>query len=182
MHMENRNGFSLIACINNKRALGKDNKLLYHIKDDLTHFRLLTTNQVVIMGRKTFESLPNQAPLKNRINIILTINKDFYVDKDKIQDGTEVFIVGNLNELYDILETYCQDKEKFVIGGSSLYEMFLKENLIKRIYLTIVDDDAEGDVYFPKLRDNQWKIDSYSKTKDDSSSLTYQFVFLERKE
>ena len=71
--------FKIIACINQKRALGKDGKLLYTIKNDLANFKRMTVGNVVIMGRKTFESLPNGEPLKDRINIILTSNEEYGV-------------------------------------------------------------------------------------------------------
>ena len=74
--------FKIIACINQKRALGKDGKLLYTIKNDLLNFKRQTLGNVVIMGRKTFESLPNKEPLKDRINIILTSNEEYGVSQD----------------------------------------------------------------------------------------------------
>ena len=73
--------FKIIACINQKKALGKDGKLLYHIGNDLANFKRMTVGNVVVMGRKTYESLPNGEPLKNRINVIVTSNEEFGVDQ-----------------------------------------------------------------------------------------------------
>ncbi len=164
--------FSMIACINKNLALGKNNKLLYHIGGDLKNFKKLTTNNVVIMGRKTFESLPNQTPLPDRINIIVTNNKKWGIDVEKAKDNT--YIVYNINDAIDICQTLFPEKEWFVIGGATLYYTFLCEDLIGKAYITEVNDDATGDAYLSKFNKDEWNI------KHQDTDLTdgiYKFTY-----
>lgn len=156
--------FKIIACINQKRVLGKDGKLLYTIKNDLSNFRRMTTNNVVIMGRKTFNSLPNGEPLKDRINIVLTTDEDFGVN----QDYDNVYIVHSVKDVVELCEAFFSDKELFVIGGETLYRQFMEENLIDEMRLTIVKDDADGDVFFPEYNKDDWY--SYYKSMAQVSS------------
>lgn len=143
--------FKIIACINQKNVLGKDGKLLYHIGNDLHNFKTMTSfNGVVIMGRKTFESLPNGEPLKDRINIILTSDVNFGVD----QDFDNVYIVHSLKDVIELCEAFFYDKELFVIGGESVYRQFLEADIVDEMRLTIVNDDCDGDVFFPQYGDD----------------------------
>lgn len=156
--------FKIIACINQKRVLGKDGKLLYTIKNDLSNFCRMTTNNVVIMGRKTFNSLPNGEPLKDRINIVLTTDEEFGV----YQDYDNVYIVHSVKDVVELCEAFFSDKELFVIGGETLYRQFMEENLVDEMRLTIVKDDADGDVFFPEYNEDDWY--SYYKSMAQVSS------------
>lgn len=138
--------FKLIACINNKNYIGKDGKLLYHIKNDMKFFKKMTTDNVVIMGRKTFESLPNKKPLQNRINVIITSNKEFCID-----ECNNAYIVSSIKDAIELCKSLFYDKDWYVIGGASIYKQFLKENLIDTMYLTRVCDDTIGDTDIPEL-------------------------------
>lgn len=165
--------FKLIACINNKNYIGKDGKLLYHIKNDMANFKRMTTDNVVIMGRKTFESLPNKKPFPNRINIIITSNKEFCIDKCE-----NAYIVSTIQESIELCETLFDNKDLYVIGGSSIYKQFLKENLIDTIYLTKVDDDTIGDVDAPEIGKivSSWKVLYCSdKMIDKDTNIEYRF-------
>lgn len=146
--------FKIIACINQKRALGKENKLLYHIGNDLANFKRMTIGNVVIMGRKTFESLPNGEPLKDRINVIITTNEDFGVDA-KFEN---VYIVKSIKDVVELCDAFFWDKEVFVIGGESIYRQFMDEGLVDEMRLTIVNDDSDGDVFFPEFNEDDWNI------------------------
>ena len=137
--------FSLIACINYKFALGKNGKLLYHIKSDLMNFKRMTQDNAVIMGRKTFDSLPNGA-LKNRVNIVITNDRSFKADN--------VIIVHSVEDAMRICEERYPNLECFVIGGGKIYEEFLIRNVVNTIYLTIVHDDLDGDTHFPIFTQN----------------------------
>lgn len=165
--------FKIIACINNKLALGKEGKLLYNIGSDLKNFQRMTTNNVVIMGRKTFESLPNSEPLKNRVNIIITSNMDYNIDAS----FDNVFIVHSIDEAIDMCEAFYSDKECFVIGGSSIYEAFLNKGNVNELLITNVNDDTDGDVYFPNVFDNgEWYLYYQSYTqRQRSDETTYKF-------
>lgn len=171
--------FSLIACINSKRALGKENKLLYHIPNDLSNFKKMTTDNVVVMGRKTFESLPNQKPLPNRVNIVITSNDDWKIDGEY----DNLFVVDSIEMARDFCEAYYSDKECFIIGGSSIYNQCLNNGIINTIYLTTVNDDIEGDVYFPEINKIEWKTFYESNTQRHRTSeidLTYKFLIFKK--
>jgi len=129
---------SLIVAIANNNVIGYNNSLPWpRISQDMKWFRDKTINQVVIMGRKTFESL-NSIPLKNRTNIIVTSQAFDGVDTI----NSQLDIISELKSL----ETKFTDKEIFIIGGSQLYE--LTKDIVDRIYLTRIYTDYYGDTYF----------------------------------
>ena len=174
--------FKIIACINQKKALGKDGNLLYHIGNDLANFKRMTVGNVVIMGRKTFESLPNGEPLKNRINVIITSNKEFGVSKDY----ENVYIVNSIEDAVELCEAFFDGKEVFVIGGESIYREFMGRNLVDEMRLTIVNDEADGDIFFPEYNEDDWYV--YYKSMAQVSSWEgvdksfYYEILLRKKE
>jgi dihydrofolate reductase len=146
--------FKIIACINQKRVLGNDGKLLYHIGNDLANFKRMTVGNVVIMGRKTFESLPNGTPLKDRVNIIITSDEEYGVDAK----FDNVYIVHSVEDAIELCDAFFSDKEVFVIGGESIYRQFMEKDLVTEMRLTIVNDDAEGDAVFPEYNEEDWYV------------------------
>lgn len=146
--------FKIIACINQKRVLGNEGKLLYHIGNDLANFKRMTVGNVVIMGRKTFESLPNNEPLKDRVNIIITSNEEYGVNAE----FKNVYIVHSVKDAVELCDAFFGDKEVFVIGGESIYRQFMEENLVDEMRLTIVNDDADGDAVFPEYNEDEWYV------------------------
>ena len=175
--------FKIIACINKNRALGKDGKLLYHIGNDLANFKSSTQyNGVVIMGRKTYESLPNGEPLKGRINIILTSNEDYGVDP-KFEN---VYLVHSVKDAVELCGAFFSEKELFVIGGESIYRQFMDEGLVDEMRLTIVNDETDGDAFFPEYNEDDWYI--YYKSMAQTSSYEgvdksfYYEILLKKKE
>lgn len=171
--------FSIIACINDNLALGKDGELLYHLKSDLKNFKTMTTDNVVIMGRKTFESLPNQEPLKNRVNIIITSNNDYNIDAS----FENTFIVHNIEEAIALCDAMFSEKECFVIGGSTIYQQFLDKGVVDVMYLTRVNGEEEGDVYFPNVFEtDEWKTFYQSYTqRQRTDETTYRFEILKKR-
>lgn len=166
--------FKIIACINQKRALGKNGKLLYTIKHDLLNFKRQTLGNVVIMGRKTFESLPNGEPLKDRINIILTSNEEYGVS----QDFDNVYIVHSVKDVIELCDAFFSDKELFVIGGGEIYRQFMERNLVDELRLTIVEDDNGGDTFFPKFDENEWR--TYYKSMLQGNGTQFRFHVLKK--
>ena len=161
--------FNLIACINKNNALGKDGDLLYHIKDDLINFKRVTKDNIVIMGRKTFDSLPNR-PLKDRVNIIITRDIQYK------QEGC--YIVHSIKECYELCEEKFSNSLCFVIGGSEIYNEFIKNDLIDTAFLTEVEDESEGDTYLSDVFHDKekWELINSSEEKiDNVSSLHYKF-------
>lgn len=172
--------FKIIACINQKRVLGDGGKLLYHIGNDLANFKRQTLNNVVIMGRKTYESLPNGEPLKNRINVIITSDKEFGVNSD----FDNVYIVHSIEDAVELCEAFFNDKELFVIGGGNIYRQFMEMGLIDEMRLTIVNDDADGDTVFPEYDEEEWYV--YYKSMAQVSSWegvdkSFYFEILKKK-
>jgi len=159
----------LIVAIDKNWGIGKDNKLLVSIPADMKFFREVTTDNVVVMGRKTLESFPNGLPLKNRTNIVLTTDKNY--------DGKGAIVVHSESQLLETLKQYDQESV-FVIGGESIYRMLLP--YCQTAHVTKIDFAYEADTYFPDLdKDVAWQI---SATSDEQTyfDLEYYFVKYER--
>ncbi|MCD4745074.1 MAG: dihydrofolate reductase [Bacteroidales bacterium] len=158
---------SIIVAVAENNAIGKDNKLLWHISDDLKRFKKLTTGHIVIMGKKTFDSLPNGA-LPNRTNIVIT---------DDINDRFEDCIMAYSIE--DALDKSDDNKEIFIIGGGSIYKQFLK--YANKLYLTKVHKSFEGDVFFPEIDINEWKlIEQVNFEPDDKTTFAYSYLIYKK--
>ncbi|MBI4096788.1 MAG: dihydrofolate reductase [Candidatus Levybacteria bacterium] len=142
---------SIVAAIGKNRELGKDNKLLWHIPEDLKRFKQLTSGHPIIMGRKTFESIGHALP--NRLNVVITRDERFKPDGvavvHSLQEGIDVSSEYKeksiLDTKYQILNT---EHEIFIIGGGQIFEQAMP--LADRLYLTIVDATFDADVFFPE--------------------------------
>ena len=159
---------NIIACISKKhRAIGYQNRLLYTIPSDMTRFRMLTTGHVIIMGRKTFESLPNGA-LPNRHNIVISKTREQIA-------GCEVF--GSLEEALEARKEAAED-ECFIIGGASIYEQAL--SFADKLYLTIVEKEPEhADTFFPEINPAEWEVTE--KEMRNENGLPFTFLTLYRR-
>ena len=160
---------NIIACISKKhRAIGYQNRLLYAIPSDMTRFRMLTTGHTIIMGRKTFESLPNGA-LPNRRNIVISKTREQIA-------GCEVF--GSLEEALEARKEAAED-ECFIIGGASIYEQALP--FADKLYLTIVEKEPEhADTFFPEINPAEWEVTE--KEMRNENGLPFTFLTLYRKQ
>ena len=159
----------LIASAGLNWEIGFNNDLLFYAPDDLKFFKSQTIDNVVIMGRRTFESLPGQKPLKNRENIILTTDKNFKVD------GATVY--HNVDDLLSYIKD-IEDRKVFVMGGASVYKLLLpycNTALITQFYAT-----KEADRFLPNLSNHpEWKLSSRSK-KMEYEGLEFTFDTYER--
>ena len=162
---------SIIVAVAKNNAIGKDNKLLWHLPEDLKRFQKITEGKTVIMGRKTFESLPGV--LKNRKHVIVTGDKKF-----QVTDNIDVNICYNMDS---VLHKYSSgDEEIFIIGGESVYRQAMP--YCKKIYLTVVEKVFEADTFFPDIDYSQWNIlEEYDLQTDASCGLKYRYITLERK-
>lgn len=162
---------SAIVCTDQNYGIGYKNELLINIKEDLQHFKNLTTNNIVIMGRKTYESLPKR-PLPNRTNFVVTHNP--------IETDEDVVYV-TLDEVKTWLSKTAPKTSKniFVMGGESIYKELLP--YCDNVYLTRVYKSFENvDTYFPNLNiDNTWKLSSTSDVKEDNGAR-YQFCTFDK--
>lgn len=157
---------SLIAAIASNRALGKDNNLLWHISEDLRHFKETTTGCVVIMGRLTYESMGRLLP--KRTNVIVTRNTDYAVEG--------AVMVHSLEEAF---EKFASEKEIFVIGGGEIYKASLP--LADRVYLTEVQKEYDADTFFPELDPTVWRESSrVHNERGEKFEYPFDFVVYDR--
>lgn len=163
---------SIIVAAAKNRVIGRQGNLLWHLKDDMARFKELTAGHPVIMGRKTFESIPEKyRPLPNRTNIIITRNESYK------QKGATV--VNSLARAIAEAHISPGSDEVFVIGGGEIYTQSLPS--ANRIYYTEVNTSPKGDTVFPKLDDTRWKgkqAGSFKKDKDNQ--FGGKFVVFER--
>lgn len=149
---------NIIVCKNNFDYIGKDNKMLYHIPKDLAFFKRKTVNHVIIMGRKTFESLPGLLP--NREHWVITRDPSFNKAR-------------SFNSIDDVLEAIDPNIDYYIIGGGEIYKQFMP--YADCLYVTEVDDFKVGDVRFPSIDMTKWSL-SVSRTDiDEKSNLTLRF-------
>jgi len=154
---------SIIAAIAENNVIGKDNNLIWHISEDLKRFKKLTTGHSIIMGRKTYESLPFK-PLPKRKNIVISSQKGLRFE------GTE--IIHSIDETLN----HCKNEEEiFICGGAEIYLSFLP--IANRLFLTKVHHTFDGDTFFPEIDYSKWKIEYESEMLfDEKSKLHYSFI------
>ena len=158
---------SIIVAKSKNNVIGKDNKLIWNIPDDLKRFKKLTTNHTIIMGRKTFESLGRVLP--NRKHIVLTNDKRYTVDNPNVQ------IIHDVEELSKYEE---DNQEHFVIGGAMIYKLLLPK--CNRLYITEIDKEFEGDTFFPEIKQDEWKIVKKETGPQDDNTFKYYYIDYER--
>ena len=161
---------SIIAAVADNFAIGKSNKLPWHLPADLKHFKQLTTGHAVVMGKRTFESLPN-GPLPNRKNIVLT----------SIPEGnySKYFEATSLRDVVDLCD---KEDEVFIIGGASLFKQALTFPGVDTMFITWVHDEFQADVFFPKFSSKDWELLSCEKHEaDEKHAYAYSFCEYVRK-
>jgi dihydrofolate reductase len=152
----------LIAAAAENNVLGRDNKLIWHISEDLKRFKRLTEGHSIIMGRKTFESMPKALP--KRKNIVLTRNEEYKAEN--------ALIAHTVEEALALAE---DDPTPFVIGGGEIYSLFLSK--ADTIELTRVHKSFEGDAFFPEIKSDEWElIFSKENQSNDNKNLRYSYL------
>ena len=155
---------NLIVAVDSNWAIGKENKLLVSIPQDMKFFRETTKGKVVAMGRKTLESFPGGQPLKNRVNVVLTTDKNYKV-KDTV-------IVHSVEEMVEELKKY-DSEDIYVIGGESIYRQLLP--YCTKAYVPKIDHAYDADTYFPDLdADPEWEM---TKISDEQTYFDLEYVF-----
>lgn len=158
----------LIVAVDKNWAIGKNNKLMWSIPADMKYFRETTKGNIVIMGRKTLESFPQSQPLKNRVNIVITNNKDY-----KVKD---VVVVHSIEEALEEAKKY--EGIPYVIGGESIYRAMLP--YCDTALITKIDHAFDADTYFPNLdEDEEWEMTKISE-EQTCFDLEYYFTVYER--
>lgn len=163
---------SLIVAVSENQVIGRNNDLIWHLPNDMKHFKDTTRGHFVIMGRKNFESIPHKyRPLPNRTNVVVTRQEDYLAPGAIVRSSVEKAIELAENQ---------HDSEPFVIGGGEIYKLALERNLIDRIYLTRVHESFQGDTLFPKLGP-QWKLINTKKhSADDQHSCSFSIEIYEK--
>lgn len=162
---------SIIAAIDNKNGLGKNNDLLFKIPEDMKRLREITTGHPLVMGRKTFESLGRLLP--ERTHIVLTRDtekiKEIPYDPDAI--------VVSLEDGIEIAKKSSGNEEIFIFGGGEVFRQVLEKGLVDRLYLTIVEGDYGADTFFPDYSDFKKVL---SEEKKEAEGYKYKFLILEK--
>ena len=154
---------SIIVAIADNGAIGANNDLLWRLPNDMKRFKTLTTGHTIIMGRKTFESLPKGA-LPDRINVVITRNTEAFFE------NCEVF-----RDLYSAIEQHKDEEEIFIIGGASIYNLAMP--IADKLYITHVHNSFENaDTFFPEINKNEWIMTECEDfPKDEKHMYPYTF-------
>lgn len=163
--------------MNRDRAIGYKNRLLYHIKEDMARFRELTTGHTIIMGRSTYESLPNGA-LPHRRNIVISRTLSSLPNCEVYSTIEEALAACTSSPAATSNEADTQEEEVFIIGGDSIYRQLLP--LATRLYLTLVEASTpEADTFFPEIDMKDWK--ETEKEMRNENGIPFTFLTLQRK-
>lgn len=161
---------SIIVAKAKNNVIGKDNDLVWHLPADQKYFRKTTMGHYVIMGRKTFESLPK--PLPGRVNIIVTTRESYKIE------GAVVY--NSLEDAFKLAESQGQ-KEIFILGGGEIYQKTL--GVADKLYITEIDQDFEGDTTFPEIDPGLWQETSRTRyNADEENPHNFDFVIYERQQ
>ena len=165
---------SAIVAVDNNWGIGYNGDLLEYIPEDLKHFKELTTGHIVVMGSKTWNSLPKK-PLPNRLNIIITHNPQHFLNFS----DSESYMSLSLQEAINLMKDPFNHKEKFIIGGGQIYKELLP--FCDRVYVTKIYKDHENvDTYFPNLDESpEWKVNMCTDTQT-SVNTPYAFLTYDR--
>ncbi|MGM0508072.1 MAG: dihydrofolate reductase [Fusobacteriota bacterium] len=162
-----KNNIEMIAAMGKNRVIGKDNSMPWDIPGDLKHFKSITLNHRVVMGKNTYQSIGK--PLVNRENIILSRSRNFQRGEKNIK------VYNSINRV--IKES--NNKKTFIIGGENIYKQFL--NYCSKIHLTLIDKNIPGDKFFPVLDDKIWKLVDKSP-QNNYKEYSYFFLTYNRRE
>ena len=158
---------TIIVAVADNYAIGKDNQLLWHLPEDLKHFKKVTENHTIIMGKKTYDSLPRR-PLPNRTNVVLS-NHETQLEGCLMASSVE-----------QALDMCDPDQENFIIGGASIYRQFLP--FVQKIYLTHVSGKFDADTFFPDVDFSTWEvIDQKTFPKDEKHLYPFELLTYQRK-
>jgi dihydrofolate reductase len=164
LEQKNTSELTIVVAAGEQNAIGKDNDLIWHLSDDLKHFKALTNGHHIIMGRKTFESFPK--PLPNRTHIVITRQKDY-----KVPSGVIV-----VNSLADAIDAARYDKQAFIIGGGEIYKQALP--LVDKLEITRVHSTfGDADTFFPEIDLSQWQeVSKTTHNADEKHAHSFSFI------
>lgn len=158
---------SIIVAVSEDLGIGKNNDLLWHLPEDMKRFKRLTTGNTVIMGKRTWESLPKR-PLPGRKNVVITD-----IPHENFEGAVAAYSID------DAVAKCKGDNEIFIMGGGSIYRQFMP--LADRLYITHVHKSQDADVYFPKIDPEIWEVVEKEEFKEEGEGIPYTYVIYERK-
>lgn len=159
---------SIIVAIARNNVIGKDNKLIWHLPEDLKRFKEITTGKTIIMGKNTFISLGRVLP--NRKHIVLTKDKEYKIDNKQVE------IAHGIEDI----KKYIEDSEEhFVIGGATIYKLLM--NYANKMYVTKINQEFNGDTYFPEIGEEWKKVETIKGIKDEKNPYDYEYITYIRK-
>ena len=159
---------SIIVAMSNNNVIGKNNELIWHLPADLKRFKELTTGHTIIMGKNTFESLGRVLP--NRFHVVFAKEDELQVENENVK------LVDDISKIEDLIKS---DEENFIIGGGMIYKLLLP--FANKMYITKINQDFEGDTYFPEFDEKEWKVVERQKgIRDEKNDYDYEFVTYER--
>lgn len=169
--MDKKPTISIVAAMSQNRVIGKDNKIPWHVKNDLLHLKNLVMGNAVILGRKTFDSLSwyynkSGRPMPGKLYVIITNNKDYKTDREN------TLIVHSFEEA---LNAVRGEDEVFIIGGQKVFEQAIR--VADKLYLTIIEGNVEGDTFFPDYSEFKKEI---NRQEGEENGFKYSFVDLVR--
>ena len=159
---------ALIVAIDSARGIGKNNDLMWHLPNDMKFFKETTQNQIVVMGRKNYDSIPEKyRPLPNRLNVVLTRNADFQALDCEVFTSLETCFEHFKNET---------ERTIFIIGGGEIYKMALEHNRIDEMYITYINKEYGADTFFPTFDEEQWKSEEILRQDRDEKHEADFFI------
>ena len=157
----------LIVAKGANEVIGKDNDLIWHLPADMRFFTQTTKGHIVIMGRKNWDSIPlKYRPLSERINVVITRNKDFR--------HSDCVVFNTLENAIDHYKLHSE-KDIFIIGGGQIYNHSVANNLVDEMLITFIDEEFDGDTWFPKIDDSKWTKSQILRHEKDEKNL-YSFT------
>ena len=161
---------SIIVAIAQDNVIGKNNDLVWHLPKDMKFFMDSTLNHYVIMGRRNYDSIPEKyRPLKNRTNIVVTRNTAFH--------APNCVVVSSIREGIEAAKKKG-DKECFIIGGGQIYKEALEMNMVDKMYITHINQEFEGDTFFPQFNKEDWNLRVLMEHQKDEKN-THDFIIVE---
>lgn len=160
---------SIIVAVARNNVIGKEGKLIWHLPEDLKRFKMLTTGHTIIMGRKTFESLGRVLP--NRKHVVISHNQEIIEENENVEIMNDIVLLKKYIESPD---------ECFIIGGAQIYQMTLP--FANKLYITKIDEDFDGDTFFPKVSESMWKeVEREKGLTDEENPFDYEYITYVRK-
>lgn len=165
---------ALIVAIDAERGIGKNNDLMWHLPNDMKFFKETTQNQIVVMGRKNYDSIPEKyRPLPNRLNVVLTRNEDFQAPHCEVFTSLEACFEHFKNET---------ERTVFIIGGGEIYKMALESGRTEEMYITYIDKEYGADTFFPSINESQWKSEEilrqYIDERHEASFVVKKYILV----